>query len=34
MGTLQDGALGAYDGVCGKKRGGEVKEICGGGIKR
>ena len=33
-GNLKDGILGSYDEVCGKMRGGEVKEMHGGGMKR
>ena len=33
-GHFHDGVLKACDEVCGKKRGGEVKEIHSGGIKR
>ena len=33
-GHFKDGVLKACDEVCGKKRGGEVKKIHGGGINR
>ena len=34
MGHFKDGVLNACDELCGKKRGGEVKEILAGGMKR
>ena len=33
-GHFKDGVLKACNEVCGRKRGGEVKEIHGGGMKR